>query len=172
MAKIRYRVATSLDGYVAGPKGEIDWIVMDPDVDFGAIYSEFDTVLIGRHTFDAMVQAGNTSMPGMKMYVFSRTLSQSKYPQVMIVAEKQNDLLASLRAKSGKDVWLFGGGSLFRSLLEAGFVDAVEVSVVPVLLGAGVPLLPTPSERRKLQLSGHRVYPKTGIVSLQYTVTR
>ncbi len=92
MAKIRYHVATSLDGYVAGPNGEADWIVMDPEVDFSALYSQFDTVLLGRRTFEVMLQAGNTKMPGMKMFVFSRTLQQSKHPEVTIVAEKQTEL--------------------------------------------------------------------------------
>ena len=170
MAKIRYHVAMSLDGYVAGPKGEADWVVMDPEVDFSALYSQFDTVLLGRRTFEVMLQAGNTKMPGMKMFIFSRTLQQSKHPEVTIVAEKQTELLPSLRAKSGKDVWLFGGSSLFGSLLAAGFVDTVEVAVSPILLGGGIPLLPAPADRKKLELISHRIYKKTGVVSLQYTV--
>jgi dihydrofolate reductase len=170
MAKIRYRVAMSLDGYVAGPNGEFDWIVPDPDVDFAAIFSEFDTALVGRHTFEVMVRAGRATLPGMKMFVFSRTLRQSDYPGVTVVSEKQNDVLSSLRSKSGKDVWLFGGSALFHSLLQARFVDTVEVSIVPVLLGGGIPLLPSPADRKKLELIGHRVYEKSGTVSLQYAV--
>jgi len=169
MSKIRYHVVMSLDGYIAGPKGEIDWIMMDPDMDFSALYKEFDTVLIGRRTFEAMMQAGNTAMPGMKMLVFSRTLQQSKHPQVKIVADKQEETLTALRARSGKDIWLFGGGSLFHSLLHAGLVDTVGVSIIPVLLGGGIPLLPAPAARRTLQLTGQRIY-KSGIVSLQYAV--
>jgi dihydrofolate reductase len=85
------------------------------------------------------------------------------------VADKLEDTLAALRAKSGKDIWLFGGSSLFQSLLGAGLVDTVEVAVSPVLLGGGIPLLPPPARQAKLRLTGHRVY-KTGIVSLQYAV--
>lgn len=169
MRRIRYAVATSLDGYIAGPKGEADWIIMDPDIDFGALFNEFDTVLVGRRTFEAMTRGGNAGMPGMKTFVFSRTLRQRDYPEVTIVAEKSENTLAALRAKSGKDIWLFGGGLLFRSLVEAGLVDTVEVAVIPVLLGGGIPLLPPPAKQAKLKLTGHKVY-KTGIVSLEYAV--
>jgi dihydrofolate reductase len=164
-------VATSLDGYIAGPQGEADWIIMDPDIDFRAIYAQFDTALIGRRTFEGMARGKKKpgAMPGMKTLVFSRTLRQRDYPKVTIVAENAEEISAALRAESGKDIWLFGGGLLFRSLLDAGLVDAVEVAVVPVLLGAGVPLLPPPAKRAKLALTGHKVY-KTGIVSLEYAV--
>jgi dihydrofolate reductase len=104
--------------------------------------------------------------------VFSRTLRQEDHPEVTIVSEDPEQALTDLRSRpGGKDIWLFGGGTLFRSLLEARQVDAVEVSVIPVLLGEGIRLLaPTPSsERFKLKLTGSRTF-KTGIVSLEYAV--
>ncbi len=159
----------SLDGYIAGPKGEYDWIIADPEMDFAARIAEFDTLLVGRKTFELMVHVGRATMPGMKMFVFSRTLRQSDYPQVTIVAEKAAKTVASLKAERGKDIWLFGGGSLFRSLLDEGLVDTVEVAVEPVLLGGGIPLLPPPAKQTKLKLTGHKVY-KTGIVALQYEI--
>ena len=169
MRRIRYHVTISLDGYIAGPKGEADWITPDPDVDFAGLFSEFDTALVGRRTFEAMVDAGRAAIPGMKLIVFSRTLRQSDYPEVTVVAEKQLDMLASLREKPGKDIWLFGGATLFHSLLEQGFVDAVEVSILPILLGGGIPLLPTPATRKQLNLTSHKIY-KSGVVALQYAV--
>ena len=169
MRRVLYRVAMSLDGYIAGPKGEIDWIIMDPEIDFGAIISQFDTLLVGRRTFETMVKAGRTTMPGMRTIVFSRTLEPSQFPGVTVWRDKQNEQLASLRAGAGKDLWLFGGSSLFQSLLGADLVDAVEVSVMPVLLGGGVPFLAFPANAKKLDLTGHKIY-KSGIVSLQYAV--
>src|SRR6266851_594644 len=164
MRRVRYVVATSLDGYIAGPNGEADWIIMDPDIDFGEIFSEFDTVFMGRRTFEGMASSGNGLMPGMETFVFSRTLHQRDHPKVTVVAEKPEETLATLRAKPGKDIWLFGGGSLFRSLAEAKLVDSVEVAVIPILLGGGIPLLPSPTKRIKLTLKAQKVY-KTGIVS-------
>ena len=169
MRRIRYVVAASLDGYIAGPKGEADWIIMDPEIDFGALFEQFDTFLLGRRTFEAMGRAGQGGSPGMKTFVFSRTLRQQDYPGVTIVAEKAEETAAALRAEAGKDVWLFGGGSLFRSFLDAGLVDTVEVAVMPVLLGGGIPLLPPPAKQTKLKLTGHKVY-ETGIVSLEYAI--
>jgi dihydrofolate reductase len=169
MRRVRYAVAVSLDGYIAGPNGEADWIVMNPEIDFAAMFEQFDTFLLGRRTFEPMVRANRGETPGMKTFVFSRTLRQQDYPGVTIVAEGVEETVAALRAEPGKDIWLFGGGSLFRSLLDAGLVDTVELAIMPVLLGEGIPLLAPPATQKKLQLTGHKVYP-AGIVSLEYKV--
>lgn len=170
MRRVRYSVAMSLDGYIAGPKGESDWILMDPEFDFRALFQEFDTVLLGRTTYEATrQQKGGGAMPGVQAYVFSRTLRQTDCPGV-IVSDSPEDTLRALKAKSGKDIWLFGGGSLFRSLLSLGMVDTVEVAIIPVLLGGGLALLPPPAELTKLRLKKHRIYEKTGTVALEYAV--
>ncbi|HEX2443462.1 MAG TPA: dihydrofolate reductase family protein [Vicinamibacterales bacterium] len=173
MRAIRYSVAMSLDGYIAGPNGEADWIVHDPEIDFKEIFSRFDTLLIGRKTYEAMQKmgGGGGSMPGVKSYLISRTMKQADHPDVTIVSDV-GPLVTKLKAKSGKDIWLFGGGELFRSMLDAGLVDGVDVGVIPVLLGGGIPFLPSPAHRAKLKLRNRRIYEKSGIVGLEYDVVR
>ena len=169
MRRVRYAVASSLDGFIAGPNGEADWIVHNPEVDFGELFGQFDTALIGRKTFDFMARAGRTSMPGMKVLVFSRTLDQKHYPGVTVVAENAKETVAKLRREAGKDIWLFGGGELFSSLASESLVDTVELSVMPVLLGRGLSLASTLPRQVNLTLTKHRLY-KNGIVSLEYAI--
>jgi dihydrofolate reductase len=169
MRLIRYAVAMSLDGYIAGPGGEFDWIEHEPEIDFKAIWAQFDTLLMGRRTYDLARQMGKTSWPGMKAVVFSRTLRPEEHPSVTVMASVDRDAIEALRAASGKDLWLFGGGELCGSFLEAGLVDQVEVSIVPVVLGQGLPLVNSHFHPTRLKLLSHQTY-SSGRVSLVYAV--
>lgn len=168
MRRVRYQVACSLDGYIADADGGYDWIVADPDIDFGAIFAEFDTLLMGRRTFEQAPQG----MAGMNVLVFSRSLRQEDHPDVTIVSDRVRETLDALRREPGKDIWLYGGGELFQSLLELDCVDTVEPAVIPVVLGGGRPFLPSPAVQRRLSLTGRRVYERSGIVVLQYDVVK
>ena len=169
MRKIVYSVAMSLDGYVAGPNGEADWITMDPEIDFTALFARFDTVLIGRKTYEQVkAMGGGEAMPGVTSIIASRTLKPEDCPGATVVGDGLTDRVRELRAGSGKDIWLFGGGVLFRSLLDAGLVDEVSVGVMPVLLGGGVPVVAA-GDRSRLRLTGSKAY-KSGAVSLEYAV--
>jgi dihydrofolate reductase len=173
MRRVRFGGAISLDGFIAGPNGEADWILMDPEIDFTAMFAQYDTLLIGRKTFTAMQRQGMAKpMPGIRSYVFSRTLTDADCPGFTLVRDRAGDLVRDLKAQPGKDIALFGGGELFRTLVAEGVVDTVEVAIVPVLLGEGIPLLPAPSGRVPLALTSHRVYAATGTVSLTYDVSR
>ncbi|HET6577647.1 MAG TPA: dihydrofolate reductase family protein [Gemmatimonadales bacterium] len=172
MRRIRYSVAMSLDGFIAGPQGEYDWIPNEPEIDWGAFMARFDTVLMGRRSYEAASAApGGSVLPGMATYVFSRTLRPEDHPGVTIVGTDLEPTIADLRRRAGKEIWLFGGGDLFRSLLERGYVDLVEIGLVPILLGSGVPFLAGLATRVALHLTDMRRYP-TGIVLLTYAITR
>lgn len=169
MRRVCYSVAMSLDGYIAGPNGEYDWIMIDPEIDFAEMFKRYDTVLMGRKSYDMAKQQGGYGMPGPKAYVFSKTLNQAHCPDATVSQDPEKTVTALKKAK-GKDIWLFGGGELFRSLLELQLVDAVEVAVIPVLLGDGVPLLPTSQKRARLKLTQHKLFKKTGTLLLNYDV--
>ena len=172
MRKIRYVVAASLDGYIAGPKGEADWILMDPDVNFAELWAQFDTLLMGRLTYEAAIaRLGKGAIQGMKTVVVSRTWRSADHPGITIVSDLTQPWLQSLREQASKDIWLMGGGKLFAALLAMHEVDTVEVSIMPVLLGGGVPLLAPPTQQTKMKLSAHKLY-RSGIVSLIYDVER
>ena len=169
MRELVYSVATSLDGFIAGPNGEYDWIVQDPSIDFGEIFGQFDTAVMGRITYEGMLRLGHSPKElGMKVFVASSTVDPAKHPDVSIIAADLAGAIAKLKRQSGKPIWLFGGGKIFRSLLDAGLVDRVEVSVIPILLGGGIPLVPA-GKRWPLQFRDSRTFP-SGIVSLTYGV--
>lgn len=174
MRRIRYGVGMSLDSFIANAAGGTDWMAQEPSYDPGPFFQSIDTVLMGRRTFEIAASQGMRSWPGMRSYVFSRTLRPEDYPEVTIVADDAVSTVAALRAEEGKDIWLSGGGVLFRGLAEAGLVDTVEVGIYPILIGQGVPLLPSIpplAEPLRLELTHHQAYPG-GMVVLHYAVSR
>ena len=146
MRRVRYQVAASLDGYIAGPQGEADWIPMDPDIDFGALFKQFDTLLMGRRTYEGLEGQGGAGMfSGMKVVVASRTLKPADHPKVKVVSSALAEAVAALREEKGKDIWLFGGGALFRQPARAGPRGYGRGGArSPSSSGAGSPCSPPP----------------------------
>jgi len=171
MRRLRYSVAMSLDGYIADSHDGFDWILHDDAVDFAALFARVDTIMLGRRTYDVVRAQGEMPWkPGTRVFVVSRTLKPESRGNVTVVSGDPVAIASSLRRESGDgEIWLFGGGQLFAELLAGNQVDAVEVTIVPVLLGGGVPMLAPTSNRTTLALTHSHVYP-SGMVALHYAV--
>jgi dihydrofolate reductase len=171
MRRVRYSVAATLDGFIADPHGGYDWIIMDEAIDFAAMFDEFDTFVMGRKTWDVSAATEFGDMFGGKeVIVFSKTLKSAPRPGIRIVSTSPVNTVRELKRKPGKDIWLFGGGSMFRTLADAGLVDTVEVGIMPVLLSQGVPLITPGGRITGMKLDKCETLPKSGIVMLSYTI--
>lgn len=171
MRRRRYCVASSLDGFIAGPNGEYDWIRPDAGIDFAALHRQFDTLLMGRRTYEvARTRLDLLKNTAKRIIVVSTTLKKSGQEQINILSNNLSDAIAALKSEPGKDIWLMGGGVLFRTLLDFGLVDTVEASVFPILLGAGTPLIPA-GQRACLKLEHSKELP-SGILMLSYSISK
>ena len=170
MPQLRYSVASSLDGYIAGPNGQYDWIVIDPEIDFSAMYSGYSGIVMGRRSYDVFASAGTPESAELPTYVYSRTLPEGKRGGLTFVRDAVPHVRMLKAAGDGKPLWLWGGAELFRELATAGLVDGIDLAVIPVVLGGGIPLMATPGPRLPLRLRAQRVYKATGTLSLEYDV--
>jgi dihydrofolate reductase len=165
----------SLDGFIADEKGRTSFLVSDPTYDSAPFFASIDTVLMGRVTYVAAVRLGMRAYPGLQNYVVSRTLEPDDFPEVTILSHNVERTVADLRDGTGKDIWLCGGGVLFRTLVGAGLVDTVELGVSPLLLGRpGTPMLaldPPLKESVGFELTKHTVL-VSGLLILEYTVQK
>jgi dihydrofolate reductase len=171
MRRLRYNVAMSLDGYIADSQERFDWIPNDDAVDFAALFARVDTYILGRRTYETVLANGAPPWEsGTRVYVVSRTLPAGHHDGVTVVPDDPIELATSLRHEAGDgEIWLFGGGQLFAALLAAKQVDSVELTVVPVLLGSGVPVVTALPDRAALELTSTHTYP-SGMVALHYSV--
>jgi len=175
MRKMKPRVAISLDGFIADTRGGVDWLhrfhAKGPREDYGMteFFRSIDTVLMGRHTHDFALSHGVKDYPGMENFVFTRTKPPGKRDGVEYISGDPAELIAALRQKPGKDIWLCGGGDLARQLLERKLVDEIALAVIPILLGDGIPLFQKRYPETDLQLIDCKVC-KSGLVGLVYAM--
>ncbi len=142
MRLVTYGAACSLDGFIAGRDGGLDWLHFSRDVQdvMAAQWKDVDTILMGRKTYEFAAASGpGGSMPGISSYIFSTTMTRA--PEgAQLVSQDAGGFVRALKAQPGKNILVMGGGELGRSLLAAGVVDEVGLNIHPVLLGRGVPL--------------------------------
>src|SRR4029077_316021 len=171
MRKVTFGGANSLDNFFARLDHAMDCLLWGDEV--ASITADFwkrmDTVLMGRKTYEVAVRSGQDSgYPGVKNYVFSRTLKESPNG-VTIVRDDATEFVRGLKKQDGKDICLMGGGELARPLFEAGLIDEIGFNIHPVLLGSGIPLFHPMSRQIDLELHDCRTF-KNGCVYVLYRV--
>ena len=144
MRKVTFGGASSLDNFIARKDDSVDWLLWTKEV--GEIMKDYwktiDTVLMGRRTYEVASNGskGGGGYPGVKTYIFSRTLKKKSTKKVTFVSEDAASFVRRLKEEDGKDICVMGGGVLAKSLFEAGLIDEVGLNIHPVLLGSGIPL--------------------------------
>lgn len=179
--KIIVYIATSADGYIARPDGDVEWLSRRPRTeDYGmrAFYSTIDTILWGRKTYDWVLdyyrkKGKKSGMFDTKLanYVFSRNPLKRKTPGVTLVSVPVKAFAQRLRVTPGKHIWMMGGGGLIASFLDAGEIDEFDIHVIPTLIGEGIPLIAPRHRNVPLRLRSAKKYPD-GVVRLRYEVTQ
>ena len=179
--KIIVYIATSADGYIARPDGDVEWLNRHPSTaDYGMtrFYSTIDSILWGRKTYDwALAYHKKKGSKGgifdtkVANYVFSRKPPKRAAPGVEFVSEPVKTFAQRLRAKPGKHIWMMGGGGLIASFLDAGEIDEFDIHVIPTFIGEGIPLVEPRHRDVPLRLRSARKYPD-GVVGLRYEVVR
>jgi dihydrofolate reductase len=168
--KIVLAASVSLDGYLARPNGAIDFLPGISKPNFAAFMARFDVCLMGRKTYEDGVKMVGDAMfkqGGFEYYIFSRTLTPGKRNYVTFVNEPVPKFVAGLRARPGKEIWHMGGGELAREFLKLDLIDELHVSIVPTLIGAGLPMFPPTFPERKFQLTRCESY-GGAVVGLEY----
>lgn len=170
MRKVILGLVVSLDGFIEGPNGEYDWCVIDPEYDFEEFFKRFDTIFVGRKTYEitSSTEAAPAGFPTFKEYVFSTTLKKVKEGATLIKGDVKTEV-EKIKKEEGKDIWLFGGAGLTTSLMNLGLVDELSLAVYPIILGGGKPLFHNIKDRIILTLVDTKKY-STGSVSLTYNV--
>jgi dihydrofolate reductase len=179
--KIIVYLATSADGYIARPDGDVEWLNRRPntgEAEMKRFYRSIDTILMGRKTYDwGLAYAKKTGMKGsifdtkLTNYVFSRKPPKRALPEVQFVSEPVKKFARRLRSARGKHIWMMGGGELIASFLDAGEIDEFDIHVIPTLIGQGIPLLAPRYRDVDLRLLSVKKY-RDGSVRLRYDVAR
>lgn len=164
-------IAMSLDGYIARKNGDIDWLDGDgsePNADFGydAFYESIDTVIMGRKTYNQVLTFGEYPYKGTNGYVFT-SQKRINTEDVVFTDENAEDLIGKLRNESGIDIWLIGGAGIIETFIQKDLIDEYVITVLPCILGEGIPLFRGISPEIKLKMVKNTSV--NGMAMLHYT---
>lgn len=174
MKKIKVYIAASLDGFIARPDGDLDWLLKYPmptgtEYGYKDLMDSIDTVIMGGRTYREMLCMDIVwPYKDKKTYIISRNSMETK-ENIDFITEDIIERIFELKNESGKDIWLVGGGELITMLLNANLVDELQVSIIPIILGAGIPLFPNTPKESNWKLTGSTAY-DSGIVKLDYNI--
>src|SRR5215208_5534187 len=172
MRKVKLFIASSLDCYIAREDGGIDWLFTDADYGYTKFYDSIDTIIVGRKSYDQSLTLDEYPYKGKKVYVFTRNKVRKKNnneQDVEYIDTNIQDFVTNLTQSIGKDVWLLGGGEIVSVLLNAGLVDEIILSIHPIILGTGIPLLRNIQKEVNLQLENSLSF-DSGLTQLYYKV--
>lgn len=170
MRKIILFIATSLDGYIARSDGAVDWLFTDADYGYRDFYASIDTTLMGRKTYEQLLEMGPFPYPEKSNYVFTHQQSNED-PHVTFVNKDAVGFMRDLKGQEGKDIWLIGGGGLVQTCLQDHLIDEFRIFIHPVILGEGLSLIPSPSPSTKLEVIRQGMY-DNGLIEVHYRVLR
>ncbi len=173
MRKVVLGLGISLDGYIARPNGAVDFLFMPKDYSMAPFFRTIDTAVMGRKTLDVVLKMGGGTYPDSSRtpYVFSRSKPPGQRDGLVFVNQSPAAFIRQLRKRPGKNIWLMGGGELARDFLKADLVDELYLGVVPVLIGRGIPLFPSPFPQREFKLLENKTFSR-GMIALKYERVR
>ena len=165
MRRLKLYIAASLDGYIAGPNGEIDWLDVDGDLDYGyaEFYESIDTTLMGSLTYRVALSVPDFPYPDKTNYVFTRSAPPPDTEHVRFVSGDIAGFVRSLKEQTGGAIWLVGGGQINTAMLNAGLIDDLVLTSFPVVLGDGIPLFAAGAAHARFETTGCEAY-ETGLV--------
>jgi dihydrofolate reductase len=182
MKKIILDLAVTLDGFIEGPNGEIDWCIMDGDANFNDFLDGIDSIFYGRISYDLwgnylpgeeeneLMKSISQNINSKKKYVFSQSKTNDGTGAVFIHSDIEKTV-NEIKNLPGKDIWLYGGAKLISTFLNAGLVDELQLAVHPVILGGGKLLFNEITNRVRLTLKETKTSP-SGVILLTYEVVR
>ena len=170
MRPVVYFIAISLDGSIAGPAGEIDWLFNDQDYGYTQFVAGVDTVVMGWKTYDRCLTFGEYPYRGIPNYIWSRA-RQGKDAHAIFESGDIEELLKGLKHQEGKTIWLVGGSALVGETIRHDLLDELIMFIHPIVLGDGVPLFPRGLPKRRFQFIKSEPL-NSGLVQLTYRRAR